>query len=171
MKKEEMEHFKNKLLLERERVNGLLKKLKENEVINSNSEMSTEISFTDNHPSDTATELFDKEKGLALKGNEVSIIKKIDVSLENIGENTYGICKGCGIDIPKERLEFIPYAQYCVNCQTEINKTKSKEANSRPIEEKLLKRYFNNEYYEEDDDYDNNIEKISNTEYKNQLPD
>ena len=56
--------------------------MKQNGVVNSNSEMATEISFYDNHPSDTASELFDMEKGLALKGNEMSIISKIDDALK-----------------------------------------------------------------------------------------
>lgn len=202
MEKLELQYFKNKLLEEKKRVNSLLDKMEKNEVINSNSEMSTELSFYDNHPSDAATELNDKEKGVALKGNEMSIMKKIDEALNNIEDCSYGKCKKCGVNISRERLEFIPYAQYCVNCQNEINEIKPRSINDRPVEEKVLrssfgyghKEYTKNvgfdaedsyqsverfnrleniyEYDENDeDDYVEPIEKISNAQYKSQLPD
>ena len=117
MEEEKIQYFKEKLINEQSRVQSLINQLKQNGVINSNSEMASEISFYDNHPSDTATELFDMEKGLALKANEMSIIKKIQNALKSIENNTYGKCKSCGNDIIEERLEFIPYAENCVGCE------------------------------------------------------
>lgn len=76
MNNERLEHFRKKLESEKNRVYSLLKQMEENETINSNAELSTELSFYDNHPSDIATEIFDKERGIAFKGNELSIIKR-----------------------------------------------------------------------------------------------
>lgn len=203
MEKEKLQYFKGKLLGEKQRVYDLINQMKENGVINSNSEMATELSFYDNHPSDIATELFDKEKGLALKGNEMSIIKKIDDALNSIENRTYGKCKKCGENIIEDRLEFIPYAEYCVECQKSISDIKPAEQNNRCVEEEVLGRpfgYGNNdnntevefdaedsyqaverfnrledivEYYNDDDGdgYVEAIEKISNEQYRNQLPD
>jgi YteA family regulatory protein len=199
MEKEKLQYFKGKLINEKTRVFNLINQMKQNGVINSNSEMATELSFYDNHPADTATELFDKEKGLALKGNEISIIKKIEDSLKNIENHTYGKCMHCGKDIIEERLEFIPYAQNCVSCQKSIDNMKPAEQNNRCAEEDVIGipfRYSNSgevgvdaediyqavesfsklediiEYYDDDDDgYVEPIEKISNEQYKNQLPD
>lgn len=199
MEKEKIEYFKEKLINEQFRVNNLINQMKQNGVINSNSEMASEISFYDNHPSDSATELFDIEKGLALRANEMSIIKKIQEALKSIEDNTYGKCKSCGKDIIEERLEFIPYAENCVGCENSIGDRKPAEQNDRCVEEEVLGtpfRYtvngevgigaednymavdrFNNlddiiEYYDDDDfGYVEPIEKISNEQYKNQLPD
>ena len=199
MEKEKMQYFKEKLISEQARVINLINQMKQNGVINSNSEMATEISFYDNHPSDTASELFDKEKGLALKGNEMSIIKKIDDALKSIENHTYGKCKTCGKDIIEERLEFIPYAENCVSCQKAIGNNKPAEQNNRCVEEDLLGthfRYSNSgevgidaedtyqvvqrfnkledvalDYDDDDDGYVEPIEKISNEQYRNQLTD
>ena len=199
MEKEKMLYFKKKLISEQARVLNLINVMKQNGVINSNSEMASELSFYDNHPSDTASELFDKEKGLALKGNEISIINKIDDALKSIENNTYGKCKNCGKDIIEERLEFIPYAENCVSCQKSIGNNKPAEQNNRCVEEDVIGipfRYSNSgevgfdaedtyqsverfnrledivEYYNDDDDgYVESIEKISNEQYRNQLPD
>ncbi|MBU3142261.1 TraR/DksA C4-type zinc finger protein [Clostridium sp. CF012] len=201
MEDERLQYFKQRLINEKARVRSLINQLKQNGVINSNSEMASEISFYDNHPSDTATELFDMEKGLALRANEMSIIKKIQSALKSIENHTYGKCKSCGNDIIEERLEFIPYAENCVACENDLADKKPAEQNDRPVEEDLLGttfRYSSNggevgigaedtymvvdrfnelddiiEYYDDDDEggYVEAIEKISNEQYKNQLPD
>lgn len=201
MEKEKLAYFKEKLVNEKSRVINLINQMKENGVINYNNEMGTELSFYDNHPSDAATELFDKERGLALKGNEIAIIKKIEDSLKNIENHTYGKCMLCGKDIIEERLEFIPYAKHCVTCQKSIDNMQPAEHNNRPVEEEVIGipfRYNNSGkvgvdaedtyqvvesynrtedtigYYDDDDDddgYVEPIEKISNEQYKNQLPD
>ena len=201
MEEEKLEYFKNKLINEQKRVNQLIVQMKQNGVGNSNSEMATELSFSDNHPSDTATELFDMEKGLALKQNEFTIMRKIRDALRSIENNTYGKCKSCGNDIIEERLEFIPYAENCVGCEKDLNDKKPAPQNDRCVEEDVLGipfRYsssgdevgieaedtfmvvdrFNElddiiEYYDDDDEggYVESIEKISNQQYKNQLPD
>ncbi|MCB2297118.1 TraR/DksA C4-type zinc finger protein [Clostridium tagluense] len=201
MEDEKIQYFKKRLISEKSRVQSLINQLKQNGVVNSNSEIASEISFYDNHPSDTATEIFDIEKGLALKANEMSIIKKIQNALKSIENNTYGKCKSCGNDIIEERLEFIPYAENCVSCEKSIGDKKPAEKNDRCVEEDVLAtpfRYsssageigidaedtymvvdrFNElddiiEYYDDDDEggYVEPIEKISNAQYKNQLPD
>ncbi|MBU3126598.1 TraR/DksA C4-type zinc finger protein [Clostridium tagluense] len=201
MEDEKIQYFKKRLISEKSRVQSLINQLKQNGVANSNSEIASEISFYDNHPSDTATEIFDIEKGLALKANEMSIIKKIQNALKSIENNTYGKCKSCGNDIIEERLEFIPYAENCVSCEKAIGDKKPAEKNDRCVEEDVLGtpfRYsisagevgidaedtymvvdrFNElddiiEYYDDDDEggYVEPIEKISNAQYKNQLPD
>ena len=44
-------------------------------------------------------------------------IAEIDAALDRIAGGTYGRCTHCGIGIPIERLEFLPYASGCVACQ------------------------------------------------------
>jgi YteA family regulatory protein len=208
MNMQKLNYYKQKLISEKNDVIALLKQMEENEVFNSKVELSSELSelsMYDNHPSDTASELFDQERGLALKEHEITIIKKIEDCLENIEEGSYGSCKSCGKDIPEERLEFIPYAEFCVTCQDKANNMRPREKNNRPIEEGALGRPFgygfndfdevknevgfdaedsyqavqrfdwrsnvDNEFMDEDADFVEPIEKISNEQYKNQLPD
>ncbi|MFV2020285.1 TraR/DksA family transcriptional regulator [Micromonospora sp. LOL_023] len=37
-------------------------------------------------------------------------------ALARIAEGRYGRCDKCGGDIPRERLEILPHARYCVPC-------------------------------------------------------
>jgi len=200
MEKEKMIYFKEKLINEKARVVNLIDQMKQNGVVNSNSEMETDLSFYDNHPSDMATELFDKEKGLALKGNEISILNEIEDALKSIENNTYGKCLSCGSEIAVERLEFMPYAQNCQICQKSIGSHKPAEQNNRCVEEDVIGSFFSYsnksevgvdaedtyqaverfnklddiiEFYDDDDNggYVDPIEQISNGQYKSQLPD
>lgn len=138
MDKSKLEVYRQKLIREKIKVNDVLKLMQRNETINSNSEMSSEFSFYDNHPADSATELYDKEKGMALKANEISIINKIDDALKNIDSGKYGVCKICGKSIEKERLEFIPYTNQCAACQSVDSKRILDQQTRRPVEEEVL---------------------------------
>ena len=138
MDKSKLEVYRQKIIREKIKVNDVLKLMQRNETINSNSEMSSELSFYDNHPADSATELYDKEKGMALKANEISIINKIDDALKNIDSGKYGVCKICGKSIEKERLEFIPYTNQCAACQSVDSKRILDQQTRRPVEEEVL---------------------------------
>ena len=48
------------------------------------------------------------------------ILEKIDDALERMEEGEYGMCQECEEDIPEKRLELLPYASYCVECQEKI---------------------------------------------------
>lgn len=72
-----------------------------------------ELSSYDNHPADTGTELFEREKDIALNDHAEYEIEKIKAALKAIENGTYGRCKECGNEIPLERLETLPSTLYC----------------------------------------------------------
>ncbi|WP_300386019.1 TraR/DksA C4-type zinc finger protein [Clostridium sp.] len=201
MNKEELSFYKDKLKEEKRKVNGVINQLNNNGMTRYNSEVSSELSFYDNHPADIATEVSQVSVGRALEANEVSLLDKIDGALRSIDEGSYGTCKNCGKNIDEERLKFLPYAENCIDCQDVVSEIKTFNSNKRVVEESVLGKPFGNgfnhhnkdelgfdaedsyqaveifnklknieEYYYEDDDYVEEIEKVSNQEYKNQLP-
>ena len=42
----------------------------------------------------------------------------IDEALTRLSEGTYGICAECGIEVSEKRLEAVPFAKLCVQCQS-----------------------------------------------------
>jgi len=70
-----------------------------------------------NHIADDATEVFGRERDLALRGNAQDLLAQVDAAIERIKEGRYGICARCGQQIAPERLEALPYAIYCITCQ------------------------------------------------------
>ena len=51
-----------------------------------------------------------------LGAQDAQLLRQIDGALERIRLNKYGICIGCGKEIPQARLEALPYALMCINC-------------------------------------------------------
>lgn len=65
---------------------------------------------------DIATDAVDRTLLDSLSTQDANRLKLIDNALDRIRTGKYGICLSCGKEIPKERLEAIPYAFMCVNC-------------------------------------------------------
>lgn len=65
----------------------------------------------------------------------------------------FGLCERCGKPIPKERLEAIPYARYCVACQTEEERRQRDgwlyRWGGRPVEETALYPPFGRTFTDE----------------------
>jgi DnaK suppressor protein len=71
---------------------------------------------------DIASSDIDKKTLDALGAQEMKRLRLIESALARIDAGRYGICLKSGKEIPKERLEAIPYALYCVEYQTEIER-------------------------------------------------
>jgi|SRR5690349_13685389 DnaK suppressor protein len=73
-----------------------------------------------NHMADDATELFTRERDLALRGNTQELLAQVDAALQRMDQGRYGICARCGQEIGHDRLEALPYAIYCITCQSQV---------------------------------------------------
>lgn len=114
-------YFRSKLLNEKSRINKLMSDMKKNDIIDISDEMDNELSLWDNHPADIGTIREDMERASAFKGNEVSILKRINDALHMIEEGDYGMCQRCGKPISEERLEVLPYAVFCTPCEKQLH--------------------------------------------------
>jgi DnaK suppressor protein len=47
---------------------------------------------------------------------EQQLLGEIESALDRLEAGEYGVCQGCGADIPKRRLEALPWARFCVKC-------------------------------------------------------
>lgn len=49
-------------------------------------------------------------------------IERIELALNKINRGHYGRCDKCGGAIPVERLELVPEALFCVDCEKKLHK-------------------------------------------------
>lgn len=70
-----------------------------------------------NHMADDATDIYEREKDLALIEDRRALIADVDAALERVADGSYGICTATGKPIPEERLEALPYAALSVEAQ------------------------------------------------------
>ncbi len=71
----------------------------------------SELSHVDQHPADTATELFDEELEQGLEAQLREELAAIERAERRLEEGTYGLSVESGKPIPDARLEAIPWAE------------------------------------------------------------
>ncbi len=49
-----------------------------------------------------------------------TVLRLIEAALRRIANGSFGICIGCGDEIQTQRLEALPWTQFCLRCQEEI---------------------------------------------------
>lgn len=71
---------------------------------------------------DLASDDIDRKLLDAIGAKNMNRITLINNALTRIDQNKYGVCISCGKKIPQERLEALPYALKCVECQSHSEK-------------------------------------------------
>jgi len=69
-------------------------------------------------PVDLAVRNYSKNVMLAVSENESRQLTLIDEALLRIDDDEYGPCQNCEEAINPKRLAAIPWARYCLNCQS-----------------------------------------------------
>ena len=64
-----------------------------------------------------ASQVFEQQRDLALREHSRSAVAAIDAALERLDAGTYRTCTACGQAIAPERLEALPSAAMCIDCQ------------------------------------------------------
>jgi len=89
------------------------------EELNKNLDDSKKIDFNEVKDSvDLASDTYDTEFLHNLSDSEKLQIESIESSLEKIENGSFGTCELCSKKINKVRLEALPHAKYCIECQT-----------------------------------------------------
>ncbi len=60
----------------------------------------------------------ERELGISLMEMRNKRRQSIDEALARLADSTYGICAECGVEISEKRLDAVPFARMCLECQT-----------------------------------------------------
>lgn len=74
------------------------------------------------HMADSGTDNFDRDFALSLLSSDQDAIYEIEEALRRIEKNTYGVCELTGKQIPKARLEAIPWTRFTVEAQAQLER-------------------------------------------------
>ena len=116
----EIDYFRRRLLALKKRLGGDLSELEEEALRPVGGEAAGGLSDVPVHPADLGTENFEQELSLGLIGKEEQLHGEVNDALKRIEQGTFGICQNCHQGIPRERLEALPYARYCVRCAQKL---------------------------------------------------
>jgi RNA polymerase-binding protein DksA len=118
----ETNRFREALLQERQRVRDAIEYLHQENSGSLEDETEEILGSVDNHLAEAATGTVDREIDYSLEENSEQVLEQIEAALERIEGGTYGTCERCGREISEERLEAIPWATLCIDCQREIER-------------------------------------------------
>jgi DnaK suppressor protein len=66
---------------------------------------------------DRATSAYTKEFAYSLSESDRKVLLLIDQALERLEAGTYGVCVHCSSPCQEKRLEAVPWARHCLDCQ------------------------------------------------------
>jgi DnaK suppressor protein len=69
------------------------------------------------HQADNADAVSDFERNQAIIANSRLVLQQVRAAIERLDNGTYGTCQRCGKPIDPRRLEALPYATLCRDCQ------------------------------------------------------
>ena len=117
MLKRDLDRYKKLLLKKKEEVTRAMRHIEKDTLSQSQRDASGDLSGYTLHMADIATDSYDREFSLGLATNAQRILYEIDEALKRVQEKNFGDCLGCGKPVHRRRLQAIPYASYCVDCQ------------------------------------------------------
>ena len=69
-----------------------------------------------------ASQVFEQQRDLALRDRNEQHLAQVEEALRRLDEGTFGRCSTCGRPIAPERIEAIPWAAHCIDCQRRVGR-------------------------------------------------
>ena len=117
MNKTDLEYFKGLIVSKKEELLSELGYLENSSMSATAKDQSGDLSSYSYHMADQGTDTMDREMAFSLASREGRYLHHLNEALERIEKGTYGICRSCGKEISRTRLEAVPNATQCINCK------------------------------------------------------
>ena len=109
MRKKDLERFRKRLQTKRSDVLSRVRAARDSEQ-DTNDEEAPDLG-------DRALSTISRDLMYQLTGGEREILRRVDAALDRIADETYGECVHCGKKVQLARLEAVPWARHCIECQ------------------------------------------------------
>ncbi|HOV15778.1 MAG TPA: TraR/DksA C4-type zinc finger protein [Spirochaetota bacterium] len=119
MTKEQLEHYKELLLKEKDEI---LKELMESNDSSKNL-LENESNNVNDSVDEATTNITQNILNIVSSKNQQTLLA-IDAAMRRITEGSFGKCITCGCDISSNRLEALPWATKCIECKNKDEKRK-----------------------------------------------
>jgi len=109
MEKKKVEYFKKRLLTKQEELLRLVTK-SEKDGREADEEATQDIA-------DKAANSYTKEFLFHQSDGNRRVLQLVNEALERMRDGTYGQCVACEEEVQQKRLEAVPWARHCIECQ------------------------------------------------------
>jgi len=66
---------------------------------------------------DKALSSYSREMLYSLSDTERRVLSQVEEALQRLGDKSFGVCVHCGAKIQSRRMEAVPWARHCLDCQ------------------------------------------------------
>jgi len=109
MRKKDLERYRNRLQTKRADVLSRVRAARDSEQ-DTNDEEAPDLG-------DRARATMSRDLMYELTGTEREMLRRIDAALGRIDAGTFGECENCGKKVHDARLDALPWALHCIDCQ------------------------------------------------------
>jgi len=78
-----------------------------------------------NHLAEDGSSVMEQERIGTVSEDLRDLLRQIDGALARLDDGTYGICQRCGKPTNEERLEAFPYVEFCIECQSFLERQRA----------------------------------------------
>ena len=124
MTREQRDHLEHRLLRERQRAEKAVRQLDKPQ------EEDGDLTTYPFHLADEGTDTMEQEQSFLLRSKEGRLLYEIDEALRMLYKTPeqYGSCASCNAEIALERLDIVPWAKHCLDCQRLLEANSPEEA-------------------------------------------
>lgn len=119
MTNSQMQEYQHQLIRLRDRLAREDAALRDEAMQPTGGEASGGLSNAPVHTADMGTHEYEEEMALRLMDNAERILTEVSAALERMEKGKFGVCEDCHKKIVAKRLQAIPYARYCVVCESQ----------------------------------------------------
>ena len=69
-----------------------------------------------------ATQVFEQQRDLALRDRASQQLELVEAALARLEAGTFGTCLRCGKPVAPARLDALPWAAHCIDCQAIVDR-------------------------------------------------
>ena len=138
-KKKDFDNYEKLLTSMRDEIVGALGFYERNALNTSVRERTGDLSSFTSHPADMGSDTMEREETFLMASKEGRDLQGIEDALKRIRDKSFGKCLACGKMISTARLDILPTATLCIDCQA-IEETRSLASAVEAMEETPVRR-------------------------------
>lgn len=120
MTEEDLQYFKNLLEAKHASMVQDLGTLESQSMKTTSAASSGDLTYSD-HMADLGNAAMEREKAFLFASRDGAYLDQVEAALTRIKIRAFGMCRSCGCEIPRARLEAVPTTQVCVPCKESEN--------------------------------------------------
>lgn len=114
----DLEFFRQLILEKKRQASADVEDLERVSRIDGQQESSDERSAYSLHMADRGTDAMEREKNMLFAQRGGDYLDNLEEALQRVDSKTFGVCRICGGDIGRARLEAVPIATQCIACKS-----------------------------------------------------